>query len=81
MRKSSRPGRPPSGPSNVRLISALVLAVLIVVFTLQNTESTTVKLVAWSVTTSRALMLIIVLVIGMALGWILRSLRGRRSSK
>ncbi len=81
MAKSAQPQQPQSGPSNLRLISALVLAVLIVVFTLQNTESTTVTLFAWSITTSRALMLFVVLAVGVALGWLLRSLRGRRTRK
>ena len=81
MTRAQQPQRPSPGPSNVRLISALVLAALIVVFTLQNTSSVTVKLFVWSVTTSRALMLFVVLVIGIALGWLLRSLRGRRSSR
>lgn len=80
MTQSSKPQRPRPGPSNVRLVSALVLAALIVIFTLQNTESTTVKLFVWSITTSRALTLFVVLVVGMAIGWMLRSLRGRRGT-
>jgi len=72
--------RPRPGPRNVRLISALVLAALIVIFALQNTEATTVELFAWSITTSRALMLFVVLVIGIAIGWISRSIRARRAS-
>lgn len=80
MATASKPQRLGPGPSSTRLISALVLAALIVVFTLQNTEPTTVKLFLWSITTSRALMLFVVLAVGIAIGWLLRSLRGRRSS-
>lgn len=80
MASSSQPQRPQPSPSNVRLISALVLAALIVILVLQNTEATTVELFAWSITTSRALMLFVVLAIGVAIGWLLRSLRQRRRS-
>lgn len=80
MSQENKPQRPRPGPSNVRLISALVLAALIVIFALQNTEATTVALFAWTITTSRALMLFVVLVIGIAIGWISRSIRGRRAS-
>ncbi|MFB6286294.1 MAG: lipopolysaccharide assembly protein LapA domain-containing protein [Candidatus Bipolaricaulia bacterium] len=78
MSQATEPQRPRPGPRNVRLISALVLAALIVIFALQNTEATTVELFAWSITTSRALMLFVVLVVGIALGWLLRSLQQRR---
>ena len=81
MAKAPKSARPASGISNLRLISALLLAALIVVFTLQNTEATTVKLFLWSITTSRALTLFVVLVIGMAIGWLLRSLRSRKSAR
>lgn len=81
MTKTPQTGRPASSPSNVRLVSALVLATLIVIFTLQNTDATTVKLFFWSVTTSRALTLFVVLAFGMAIGWLLRSLRSRKSAR
>lgn len=78
MSKQTEPQRPQPGPSNVRLVSTLVLAVLIVVFTLQNAEAITVQLFVWSLTTSRALMLFVVLAVGVAIGWLLRSVRQRR---
>ena len=61
--------------STVRLVVIFVLIGLIVVFTLQNTAPVSVEFLVWSLTLSRALLVFLLLVIGTALGWLLRSMR------
>ena len=58
---------------NPKLIAFLVLAGLMALFILQNIQTVTVQFLFWSFSTSRALMLIIVFVIGLLSGWILAS--------
>lgn len=65
--------------SDLRLIGALVITVLIVIFTLQNTDAVLVRFFLWTLATSRALLIFVVLAIGIVLGWLLRSLKSRKS--
>ena len=58
---------------NLKLIVGLVLAGLIVLFTLQNTETVEVSFLFWKWSTPRAVMIFCVLVVGMVIGWILSS--------
>ena len=61
--------------TTVRLVAVFVFIGLIVVFTLQNTASVSVEFLVWSLTLSRALLVFLVIVVGTALGWLLRSMR------
>lgn len=63
----------------IRTALILVLALLIVIFTLQNTEVVSVKLWFWEVRTSRALLIIASLVIGSFFGMLIPPLK--RKSK
>ena len=58
------------------LVVALVAAVL--VFVLQNTAVVEVNLLFWTVAMSRSLMLLLVLLTGVALGWVGHAQRRRR---
>jgi lipopolysaccharide assembly protein A len=57
------------------LIIALILAILVVIFALQNSDPVTVKLWFWVVQSSVALVMLIILLIGAILG-VLFSLPG-----
>ena len=52
-----------------KLIVALTLATLLVVFTLQNVDVVEVRFLFWSLEMSRAIMLLGVLGTGIVLGW------------
>jgi uncharacterized integral membrane protein len=54
-----------------RLILTLVLTVLVTVFVLQNTAVVEIRFLFWTVAMSRALLIVVMLVIGMALNWLL----------
>ena len=58
---------------NFKMILGLFLVFLIVLFTLQNTDVVTVRLLFWELLMSRAILIFLVLGIGIVLGWILRS--------
>ncbi len=58
-----------------KLILALVLIGLVVLFAVQNYEVVQLRLLFWSIEMSRALLLFLVLATGIGLGWIVRSLK------
>jgi len=67
-----------------RLVAALLIALALFVFVAQNTEVVRVDLLFWSVSMSQALLVVLVLAIGMALGWLLHAayrLHRRRRSR
>jgi uncharacterized integral membrane protein len=56
---------------------AVVVAItLLVVFTLQNTESVEMHILIWTFTASGAFLVLGASVLGFAVGWVLRSARG-----
>ncbi len=59
---------------SVKLVGGLIIAGLIIIFTLQNTQVVEIRLFFWKVVMSRALMIFIILAVGVILGWILRTL-------
>jgi lipopolysaccharide assembly protein A len=56
-----------------QLIFALVIALLAVIFALQNATTVTVNLFFWDITLSLALLIIILLISGIAIGLLLMS--------
>lgn len=53
------------------IIASLVLAVLLVIFALQNTHLVELKLYFWSVNSSLALLVVVLFVMGALLGYLL----------
>ena len=64
--------------SNIKLAIGLILAAVVVFFTLQNAEIVELRLLFWKLSMPRALMIFSVLVVGIALGWILSELKRQR---
>jgi len=54
--------------ATVYLIVALVIAIIAVIFALQNTITTTISFLAWEVTGSLSLVLLVTLAIGVLIG-------------
>jgi len=63
---------------NYKMPLVIILLLLVVIFTLQNTEQVNISLLFWHVTLSRALMIFLVLAIGLLAGWILGTVQCRR---
>ena len=55
----------------VKTIVFIVIAILIVIFTIQNTQVVDIQFFLWKTTISRALMLLSTLFIGIILGWLI----------
>jgi uncharacterized integral membrane protein len=66
---------------SAKVVLWVVLAALVLIFILQNTKNVRVDLLFWNVQTGVWLMLLVVFLIGLALGWLLARLRaGRRAN-
>ena len=63
---------------DTKLFIAIALAVLVVVFVLQNAEPVAVEFLAWTWTASRAIVLLVVFLLGAAVGWLARAGHRRR---
>lgn len=59
--------------TNVKLYVTLVLIALATLFIIQNVEVVEVRFLFWQAAMSRALMFVLLLLIGIAIGWLLRS--------
>lgn len=65
-----------STTETVKLTGTLVLVLLVVIFTLQNTETIGVDILFWELDASGALFVFICFAVGVVVGWVLRSRRG-----
>jgi len=63
------------------LIVVLALATIALVFTIQNVAAVDVTFLVWTVTMSRALLIMFVLAIGFLLGWFLHSYYSYRTKR
>jgi len=61
----------------VRVIFSMLVLLLVVFFTLQNTETVQISFLVWNFTLSRALMIFLVFAVGFLLGFFLGSIQGR----
>ena len=55
---------------NWKLIVALALLLLIVIFAVQNYEVVEIKFLFWSFRASRAIIIFLTLILGFAIGWL-----------
>ena len=62
---------------NLKIYAGLGLLVLVVLFTLQNTETVPISFLFWEFRVSRALMIILVFVIGVLVGIFSKYLKQR----
>ena len=67
--------------SRVKMISAIVVALLIIIVVLQNTQAVETKLLIITVTMPRAVLLFVTLLVGFVAGLAAASLMTRRATK
>jgi uncharacterized integral membrane protein len=65
----------------MKLIIGIILGIISVIFLIQNTEIVTIDFLFWSLTTSRALVIMIVLILGIFFGWIFGSVGRRKNTE
>ena len=61
-----------------RFILGSIFGIVAIVFMLQNTEVVNVEVLAWTFSLPRALMYLILLLLGFVLGWLVTSIRAVR---
>jgi uncharacterized integral membrane protein len=66
---------------NVKLAVLLALAVLVIVFLLQNLVVVEIRFLIWSLPMSRALFMLIFLAVGFISGWLIHSLMLHRRNR
>ena len=66
---------------NFKIFSILTLIILAAIFITQNVTVVEVNLLFWNVTISRALLIVINLLIGFLLGWFIKSYTGYKKAK
>jgi uncharacterized integral membrane protein len=66
--QATMPGRE---SMSMKMPAVIFLLLLVVIFTLQNTEQVNINFLFWHVTLSRALMLFLVLTVGLLIGWLM----------
>ena len=57
---------------NLKLVGMLVLVALAAIFVLQNANVVELHFLLWQISMSRALMYAVLVLIGIAIGWLLR---------
>ncbi len=65
---------------NYKVCGAMAVLLLVVVFAIQNSAVVKVRLLFWSVSSSLALLIVVLISLGLLAGWLLGSL-ARRPSK
>lgn len=71
----------PRAQANLKLVVGLVLAGLIVLFTLQNADVVELRFLFWKWSVPRAVIIFSVLAVGIIIGWILSSWARHRRQK
>jgi uncharacterized integral membrane protein len=64
-----------------KFIVGIIIGVLVIVFMVQNVETVDIQFLTWTAHLSRALMILIVFVIGIGIGWVIRSIGYRKKKK
>jgi uncharacterized integral membrane protein len=64
-----------------KLIVGIIIGVLVIVFMVQNVETVDIQFLTWTAHLSRALMILIVFVVGIGIGWVIRSIGYRKKKK
>jgi uncharacterized integral membrane protein len=64
-----------------KLIVGIIIGVLVIIFMVQNGENVDIKFLAWSVSIQHAIMILIVFVVGIGVGFVIRSIGYRKKKK
>ena len=62
----------------MKFILGILLGIAVALFIVQNTEVAEVRFLFWSVAMSRALLFFVLLLAGVAIGWLLHAARAHR---
>ncbi|MBN1409347.1 MAG: hypothetical protein JW969_00785 [Spirochaetales bacterium] len=63
----------------IKIILGIILGTIIVIFMAQNLVIVDITFLAWTLAINRGVIVVIVLFSGMFLGWIIKSITGRKT--
>lgn len=66
---------------NPKFITAIVLAVLFVIFLVQNTQVVTLRLYFWKISMAQIILIALMLILGFILGYLVCKLKGKRNKR
>ncbi|MDO9548199.1 MAG: LapA family protein [Candidatus Marinimicrobia bacterium] len=64
-----------------KIILSLVVAVLVVIFIVQNVAVVDIKFLFWKLSISRSLMMFFLIIVGIIIGWLLKGASFHRKSE
>ena len=65
----------------MKFIIGIIIGILVIVFMVQNVEVVDISFLAWSMHLPRAIMILIVFVLGIGVGYVARGVRTRKKEK
>ena len=65
----------------MKFIIGIVIGILVIIFMVQNVEVVDITFLAWTMHLPRAIMILIVFVLGIGVGYVARGVRTRKKEK
>ena len=65
----------------MKFIFGIIIGILVIIFMVQNVEVVDLQFLAWTIHLPRAIMILIVFVLGIVVGYTARSIRSRKRKK
>ena len=66
---------------NPKLITVVVVAVLFLIFLMQNTQVVTLRLYFWKIAISQVVLILLVMLIGFVIGYVLKNWKKKKRFK
>jgi uncharacterized integral membrane protein len=65
----------------MKFIIGIIIGILVIIFMVQNVEVVEIAFLPWSIHLPRAIMILIVFVLGLGVGYVARGVRTRKKKK
>ena len=66
---------------NPKLITVVVVAILFLIFLMQNTQMVTLRLYFWKIAMSQVILILLVMLIGFVIGYVLKNWKKKKRFK
>lgn len=64
-----------------KFIIGIIIGVLVIVFMVQNVQTVDIQFLTWTFQIQRAIMILIVFVVGIGIGWVVKSIGYRKKKR
>jgi uncharacterized integral membrane protein len=64
-----------------KFIVGIIIGVLVIIFMVQNVQTVDIQFLTWTFQIQRAIMILIVFIVGIGIGWVVRSIGYRKKRK